>query len=59
MADRPTLVLASGSPRRLALLGQVGIQPDRLAPAEVDEMLAMVAGADRAVIRSVFGREED
>jgi septum formation protein len=37
MADRPTLVLASGSPRRLALLAQVGINPDRLAPAEVDE----------------------
>jgi septum formation protein len=37
MPDRPTLVLASGSPRRLALLAQVGITPDRLAPAEVDE----------------------
>ena len=37
MADRPKLVLASGSPRRLALLEQVGIEPDRLAPAEIDE----------------------
>jgi septum formation protein len=37
MADRPTLVLASGSPRRLALLAQVGVDPDRLMPAEVDE----------------------
>ncbi len=31
------LVLASGSPRRLALLNQVGIEPDSLRPADVDE----------------------
>lgn len=31
------LVLASGSPRRLELLQQVGIEPDRLLPADVDE----------------------
>lgn len=37
MADRPLLVLASGSPRRLGLLAQVGIEPDRLMPADVDE----------------------
>jgi septum formation protein len=37
MADHPRLVLASGSPRRLALLAQVGIDPDQLSPAEVDE----------------------
>ncbi len=37
MADRPKFVLASGSPRRLALLAQVGIAPDRLFPAEIDE----------------------
>jgi septum formation protein len=34
---RPLLVLASASPRRLALLDQVGIAPDELRPAEVDE----------------------
>ncbi|WP_439573467.1 Maf-like protein [Phreatobacter sp.] len=34
---RPLLVLASGSPRRLALLQQAGIEPDRLVPAEIDE----------------------
>jgi len=33
----PKLVLASGSPRRLALLQQIGIEPDRLWPADVDE----------------------
>ncbi|MYZ46809.1 Maf-like protein [Propylenella binzhouense] len=31
------LVLASGSPRRLALLEQIGIRPARLVPAEIDE----------------------
>ncbi|NGO54106.1 Maf-like protein [Allomesorhizobium camelthorni] len=31
------LVLASGSPRRIELLQQVGIEPDRALPAEVDE----------------------
>ncbi|CAN5268272.1 Maf-like protein [soil metagenome] len=37
MAGRLKLVLASGSPRRLALLAQIGIEPDRLAPASIDE----------------------
>ncbi len=31
------LVLASGSPRRLALLRQVGIEPTALLPADLDE----------------------
>lgn len=34
---RVKLVLASGSPRRIALLEQVGIKPDLLCPATVDE----------------------
>ena len=34
---RPKLVLASASPRRLPLLQQVGIEPDTLLPADVDE----------------------
>src|SRR5437764_9463052 len=38
MIGRPKLVLASGSPRRLALLNQAGIEPDSLQPAEVDEV---------------------
>lgn len=36
-AWRQRLILASGSPRRLALLQQVGIEPDALLPADVDE----------------------
>lgn len=38
MIGRPKLVLASGSPRRLALLNQAGIEPDSLMPADVDEI---------------------
>lgn len=37
MFGRPKLVLASGSPRRLSLIGQAGIEPDALRPAELDE----------------------
>ena len=37
MLGRPKFVLASGSPRRLALLNQAGIEPDALRPADVDE----------------------
>jgi len=40
MIGRPKLVLASGSPRRLALLNQAGIEPDALQPTEVDEIPA-------------------
>lgn len=37
MTGRPSLVLASGSPRRLGLLQQAGIEPDFLRPADIDE----------------------
>jgi septum formation protein len=37
MIDRPKLVLASGSPRRLALINQAGIEPEALRPADLDE----------------------
>jgi len=33
----PTLVLASASPRRLALLAQIGIVPDRVVSPDIDE----------------------
>jgi nucleoside triphosphate pyrophosphatase len=38
MIGRPKLVLASGSPRRLALLNQAGIEPDQLLPSDIDEI---------------------
>jgi septum formation protein len=37
MTTRPKLVLASGSPRRLQLLQQAGIDPDHLTPVNADE----------------------
>ena len=37
MTPRPRLVLASASPRRLALLAQLGLRPDAVIPAEIDE----------------------
>jgi septum formation protein len=38
MIGRPKLVLASGSPRRLSLLNQAGVEPDSLQPTEIDEI---------------------
>jgi septum formation protein len=38
MVGRTKLILASGSPRRLSLINQVGITPDHLLPADVDEI---------------------
>jgi septum formation protein len=36
-ADRPPLVLASASPRRMDLLARIGIVPDLVLPADIDE----------------------
>lgn len=36
-AARPAFVLASASPRRLDLLAQLGLTPDRVFPADIDE----------------------
>jgi septum formation protein len=38
MIGRPKLVLASGSPRRLSLLNQAGMEPDSLRPTDIDEI---------------------
>jgi septum formation protein len=37
MIGSPKLVLASGSPRRVQLINQVGIEPDSLRPTDIDE----------------------
>lgn len=34
----PRLILASASPRRKALLQQIGVAPDEILPADIDEM---------------------
>src|SRR5262245_26314295 len=36
-ATRPPVVLASASPRRLDLLRQIGLEPDRVDPPAIDE----------------------
>ena len=37
MAKSQKLILASGSPRRVELLAQAAIEPDRLMPMDIDE----------------------
>ena len=37
MKDNPKIVLASSSPRRLELLGRLGIKPDRVVSPDIDE----------------------
>jgi len=37
MSQSQKLILASGSPRRVELLSQAGIEPDRLMPMDLDE----------------------
>lgn len=59
-------ILASSSPRRLDLLGQIGIKPERISPAEIDETplkdelpraLALRLAAEKA--RAITAREKD
>ncbi len=69
IASRPKLVLASGSPRRLALLQQLGVEPDALFPADVDEtphaaemprmLAARLAAEKAAAAERLAGRRED
>ena len=65
-ADRPRFVLASGSPRRLALLAQIGVEPDAVIPADVDEAprgnespraLAQRLAAEKATIAAAAARK--
>ena len=37
MPGHPALILASASPRRLALLAQIGITPDEIIATDIDE----------------------
>ena len=37
MPGKPPLILASASPRRLDLLAQIGLVPDKVAPTDIDE----------------------
>jgi septum formation protein len=51
MNAAPRLVLASASPRRLDLLAQIGIAPDVIDPADIDETIQKGETARRAALR--------
>lgn len=66
---RPRLVLASASPRRLMLLSQVGLEPDALRPASIDESprraemprsyVARLARAKAEAARDLISNDKD
>ena len=65
-AERPRFVLASGSPRRLALLAQIGVEPDAVIPADIEEAprrnespraLAQRLAAEKATIAAATVRK--
>ncbi len=68
-AARAKLVLASGSARRMALLQQIGIEPDALMPADIDEtpqprelprvMAARLAAEKASVVRGLVDQRAD
>src|ERR1019366_4469824 len=65
-AERLRFVLASGSPRRLALLAQIGVEPDAVIPADIEEAprrnespraLAQGLAAEKATIAAAAARK--
>ena len=62
-AERPAqrmapLVLASASPRRLDLLAQIGVVPDLIDPADIDETPLRDEAARRLALRLAVGKAE-
>ncbi|MFJ6023602.1 Maf family protein [Brevundimonas sp. NPDC092305] len=58
MATRPELVLASASPRRVELLGLIGITPDRVDPADIDETPLKGETPARLAARLAIGKAQ-
>jgi septum formation protein len=56
--SRPELVLASASPRRIELLALVGIVPDRIDPADIDETPLKDETPPRLAARLAVGKAE-
>ena len=56
--ERPRLVLASASPRRLSLLAQVGVTPDALRPSSIDESAERGESPRRLVARLARAKAE-
>lgn len=49
--SRPELILASASPRRVELLALIGITPDRIDPADIDETPLKAEQPPRLAVR--------
>jgi septum formation protein len=58
MSLRPELVLASASPRRVELLALVGIKPDRIEPADIDETPLKGETPPRLAARLAIGKAQ-
>jgi len=56
--SRPELVLASASPRRIELLALIGIVPDRVEPADIDETASKDETPPRLAARLAVGKAE-
>ncbi len=56
--SRPDLVLASASPRRIELLALVGITPDRIDPADIDETPLRDETPSRLAVRLARAKAE-
>ena len=58
LEGKPKLVLASASPRRLALLDRIGLAPDLLNPADIDETPLRRETPRRLAIRLAEGKAD-
>jgi len=56
--QRPDLVLASASPRRIELLALIGITPDRIDPADIDETPERDETPSRLAVRLARSKAE-
>lgn len=52
------LILASASPRRLALLEQIGVVPDEICPADIDETPFAQEAPHRYAVRMAVSKAE-
>jgi septum formation protein len=50
------IILASASPRRLDLLRQIGIEPDAVVPADIDETPLKAETPDKHALRLAVGK---
>ncbi|MCA3699092.1 MAG: septum formation inhibitor Maf [Brevundimonas sp.] len=56
--SRPELVLASASPRRIELLALIGITPDHIDPADIDETPLKAEQPPRLAVRLARAKAE-